>query len=93
MLSLALLAVLGSVRSLCTFVNATSDNDSLQLEFVRQLSTNPENTVFAIVRTKNNSQSLTDMKAKNVHIIEANITDFKALKVSQRLVWRRFTAE
>jgi hypothetical protein len=37
--------------------------------------------VFALVRSKTNSQKLTELGAANVHIFEADITDVKALKV------------
>lgn len=52
-----------------------------QFEFVRQLSAQPQSTVFALVRTKANSQKLFELNAKNVHVLEADITDVKALKV------------
>jgi saccharopine dehydrogenase-like NADP-dependent oxidoreductase len=52
-----------------------------QFEFVRRFAQKSENTVFALVRSKANEQKLVEMGAKNVHIIEADITDVKALKV------------
>lgn len=51
-------------------------------EFVRQLSQKSENIVFALVRTKSNAQQLTELDARNVHILEADITDVKALKAA-----------
>lgn len=36
--------------------------------------------MFALVRTKANAQKLLDLGAKNVHILESDITDVKALK-------------
>jgi hypothetical protein len=52
-----------------------------QFEFVNQLSADSGNTVFALVRSKNNANKLTELRRHNVHIIEADITDNKALKV------------
>jgi len=49
-------------------------------EFVRQLSLKSENTVFALVRTRTNTQKLAQLSTKNVHILEADITDVNALK-------------
>jgi NAD(P)-dependent dehydrogenase (short-subunit alcohol dehydrogenase family) len=49
-------------------------------EFVNQLSADSGNTVFALVRSKNNANKLTELRRHNVHIIEADITDNKALK-------------
>lgn len=37
--------------------------------------------MFALVRTRANAERLTGLGAKNVHILEADITDVKALKV------------
>ena len=37
--------------------------------------------MFALVRTKTNAQKLIELGAKNLHILEADITDVKALKV------------
>ncbi|KAF7983093.1 hypothetical protein HWV62_24023 [Athelia sp. TMB] len=51
-------------------------------EFVNQLSAKPENTVFALVRSLATSQKLADLKAKNVHILQADITDVPALKTA-----------
>jgi saccharopine dehydrogenase-like NADP-dependent oxidoreductase len=45
------------------------------------LSLKSENTIFALVRTKANTQKLAELGTKNVHILEADITDVKALKV------------
>ncbi|KAG2350947.1 NAD(P)-binding protein [Suillus weaverae] len=49
-------------------------------EFVNQLSADPRNTVFALVRSKATANRLTELKRRNVHIIEADITDNKALE-------------
>lgn len=57
-----------------------------QFEFVNQLSAKPENTVFALVRSLATSQKLVDLKAKNVHILQADITDVPALKVTRMVV-------
>ncbi|KZP04396.1 hypothetical protein FIBSPDRAFT_941025 [Athelia psychrophila] len=54
----------------------------LQFEFVRQLSLKPENTVFALVRSLSTSQKLAALDAKNIHILQADITDVAALKIA-----------
>ncbi|KAG1757029.1 hypothetical protein EDB19DRAFT_1900586 [Suillus lakei] len=49
-------------------------------EFVNQLSADSGNTVFAIVRSKTTATKLVELGRPNIHIIEADITDNKALK-------------
>jgi len=49
-------------------------------EFVRQLSATPENTIFALVRSKSSVNKIEALNAKNVHVVEADIVDTKALK-------------
>lgn len=46
-------------------------------------SSDPANTVFAVVRNKGNAKGLAALggTAKNVHILEADVTDVAALKV------------
>ncbi|KZP11088.1 NAD(P)-binding protein [Athelia psychrophila] len=58
----------------------------LGFEFVRQLSLKPENTVFALVRSLSTSQKLSALDAKNVHILQADITDVAALKIAAAAV-------
>ena len=57
----------------------------LQLGFVRALSADPSNTVFALVRNEKSATQLQDFVKnhphKNVHIIEADNTDTKGLQV------------
>lgn len=55
-----------------------------QWEFLRQISTDSNNIVIGLVRNK----SATEKKVKtelpehtNIHIVEADITDYAALKV------------
>jgi hypothetical protein len=67
--------------SLLRIVYATSLKLTTQFEFVRRFALKSENTVFALVRSRKNDQKLVEMGAKNVHILEADITDVKALKV------------
>jgi short-subunit dehydrogenase len=55
----------------------------VQFEYVRQLSANENNTVFGIVRNKTTATQLATLNRSNVHIIQADITDHEALKVSQ----------
>ncbi|KZP29955.1 NAD(P)-binding protein [Athelia psychrophila] len=60
-------------------------------EFVRNLSSaNTENTVFALVRSLSNSQRLAELQleAKNIHILQADITDVAALKIAAAAVHR-----
>jgi len=49
-------------------------------EFVNQLSADSRNTIFALVRSEATANKLTDLGRHNVHIIQADITDNKALK-------------
>lgn len=49
-------------------------------EFVNQLSADSENTIFALVRNEATANKLVELGRRNVHIIEADITDNKALK-------------
>ncbi|KAG2155705.1 hypothetical protein DEU56DRAFT_724660 [Suillus clintonianus] len=49
-------------------------------EYVNQLSADSGNTVFALVRNKATATKLEELGRHNVHIIEADITDTKALK-------------
>lgn len=59
-----------------------------QYEFLRQYSSDPNNTVIGLVRNK----PVTDKKVSedpdlnhrsNIHILEADITDYKALQVRE----------
>lgn len=52
-----------------------------QFEFVNQLSNDSGNTVFALVRSKLTADKLVELARSNVHIIEADITSTKDLKV------------
>ncbi|KLO19981.1 NAD(P)-binding protein [Schizopora paradoxa] len=56
----------------------------LGFEFVRQLSSVSGNVVFAIVRNKGTAQGLQDLARANIHILEADITDFVALKKASK---------
>ncbi|KAK7063737.1 NAD(P)-binding protein [Favolaschia claudopus] len=49
------------------------------LEFVNQLSANSSNTVFAIVRNKNKAPNVEALERKNIHIVQADCTDGRAL--------------
>lgn len=62
----------------------TGANRGIGLEFVRQLSANPENAVFGLVRSKGNSQDLLSLEKErsNVHVLEADVTDAPRLKVA-----------
>lgn len=55
-----------------------------QLEFIRQLSNDPSNTVVGLVRNKTSTLESLDPELKqrtNLHILQADITDYDALKV------------
>ena len=54
-----------------------------QQAFVQILSNDPENKVFALVRSKKTIREADKLDKPNVHILEADVTDWKALKVSQ----------
>ncbi|KAJ7198046.1 hypothetical protein B0H12DRAFT_1206696 [Mycena haematopus] len=49
-------------------------------EFVTQLSADPKNTVFAIVRNKTTATQLAALSRNNITILEADVTDAQALK-------------
>jgi len=58
----------------------TGASRGIGLEFVRQLSADPQNTVFAVVRNEKTADRLLAIRTTNVHILEADITDHVALK-------------
>ncbi|KAF8513799.1 hypothetical protein JB92DRAFT_2922000 [Gautieria morchelliformis] len=64
----------------------TGASRGIGLEFVRQLSEHPENVVFALVRDAAAARAvpLSPLKSAgpNVHILEADVTDHKALKTA-----------
>ncbi|KAI0077083.1 NAD(P)-binding protein [Panus rudis PR-1116 ss-1] len=66
----------------------TGANRGIGFEFVRQLSANPDNVVFATTRNKEQSQDLLALQAqhKNLHILVADITDVAALKAAAQEV-------
>jgi len=55
----------------------------LGLEFVRQLSSNSNNRVYAIVRSRNNIQDLQELNRINVKIFVADITSRQQLKEAE----------
>jgi hypothetical protein len=62
----------------------TSSEIFKQFEFLRQISSNPENTVVGLVRDK----AATDKKIaseldnrQNIHIVQGDMTDYASLKV------------
>ncbi len=73
------------VRSSNRFLSPAHACVSFQLGFVRALSANPANTVFAIVRSLSSADQLQDLvrshKHDNIHIIEADNTDIQSIKV------------
>ncbi|GJE88888.1 SDR family oxidoreductase [Phanerochaete sordida] len=62
----------------------TGANRGIGLEFIRQLSANPTNVVFGLVRNKANSQDLIALEKEltNVHVLEADVTDSARLKAA-----------
>ncbi|KAL5524047.1 hypothetical protein ACEPAG_8220 [Sanghuangporus baumii] len=64
----------------------TGASRGLGREFVNQLSQSPDNTVFGLVRNKKTADKLVALGRRNVHILEANITDVKALKAAAQEV-------
>ncbi|KAG0651910.1 putative oxidoreductase [Hyphodiscus hymeniophilus] len=57
-------------------------------EFVRQLSENPANTIFGLVRNKAavESKVAAELGRKNIHIVQADTTDSEALKKAAEYV-------
>lgn len=56
-----------------------------QFEFVRQLSKDPTNTVIGLVRDKDSTEKKITSELnqpKNVYILEADMTNYAALKAS-----------
>ncbi|TFK51902.1 NAD(P)-binding protein [Heliocybe sulcata] len=49
------------------------------LEFLKQLSADPKNTVFGIARNPAGSPKLASINAANVHLLKADLTDRKSL--------------
>jgi len=62
----------------------TGASRGIGLELVRQLSSDPKNTIFALVRNKAGSTDLQELAHtngnQNVHIVEADISDYKTIK-------------
>lgn len=49
---------------------------------MNQLSMSPTNTVFALVRKLSSASKLEQLNRSNIRILEADITDVQALKVT-----------
>ncbi|KAJ6598604.1 hypothetical protein B0H10DRAFT_2179110 [Mycena sp. CBHHK59/15] len=60
----------------------TGASRGIGFEFISQLSSDGKNTVFAIVRNKATATKLNDLPRKNIIVLEADITDPKALKAA-----------
>ncbi|KAK7688564.1 hypothetical protein QCA50_008102 [Cerrena zonata] len=60
----------------------TGANRGIGLAFVEELSADSRNTVFALTRNKPNSSALLELesKLKNVHVLQADITDVPSLR-------------
>ncbi|KAJ6489672.1 hypothetical protein C8R47DRAFT_1274208 [Mycena vitilis] len=64
----------------------TGASRGIGLEFAKQLSANEENTVFAIVRSKKTATHLDALSRKNITVLEADVTDAKALELAATAV-------
>lgn len=60
----------------------------MKFEFVNQLSADSGNVVFAIVRKKATETKLVELGRKNIYVLEADITDVKALEACSRILNR-----
>ncbi|KAK7680206.1 hypothetical protein QCA50_016715 [Cerrena zonata] len=60
----------------------TGSNRGIGLEFVRQLSADPNNIVFAVTRNKSTSTDLLELESQlnNVFVLQADITDVPGLR-------------
>ncbi|KAJ7361040.1 hypothetical protein DFH08DRAFT_767764 [Mycena albidolilacea] len=70
------------IEDLCGHELTNHDLTKHLLEFVKQLSADSENKVFAVVRNKANATNLHALSKNNVTILEADVTDPKALKLA-----------
>jgi len=66
----------------------TGASRGLGLEFINQISSNPANTVFALVRTPDTATDLQQLaKAhKNVHVVQADLTKSETLSAAAAAV-------
>jgi len=68
----------------------TGTSRGLGLGFVRALSANPANTVFAIIRSLSSADQLQDFVQthphKNIHIIEADNNDIQGIKTAAQKI-------
>jgi len=60
----------------------TGASRGIGLEFVKQLSDDSSNIVLAIVRNKATATRVTELGRSNVHLLQADITDYEALKAA-----------
>jgi len=60
----------------------TGASRGIGLEFVRQLSEQTENLVFALVRSEKTATRISELGRSNVRILEADVTNYEALKVA-----------
>ena len=64
----------------------TGASRGLGREFVRQLSKDTRNTVFALVRNPDDATDLRDLvnasTNKNIHVVKADLDSLKSLEVS-----------
>ncbi|KAK7057763.1 NAD(P)-binding protein [Favolaschia claudopus] len=60
----------------------TGASRGIGLEFVRQLSADSKNSVFALVRNKQGATKLHELARANVVVLEADVTNAKALQLA-----------
>lgn len=56
----------------------------MKFEFLRQISQEPSNTVFSLVRRKTETLAIVAKELpdrRNIHIVEGDLTDFRSLQV------------
>jgi hypothetical protein len=54
----------------------------LQAEFVKKLASNPENIVIGLVRNVADTEArMAEWKTPNIHILQADMTNWESLKV------------
>ncbi|KAI0466380.1 NAD(P)-binding protein [Xylaria cf. heliscus] len=66
----------------------TGASRGIGFEFLRQLSENPENVVVGLVRDKatTDKKVLAELNRPNIHIVQADLTDYDSLKKSVDVV-------
>ncbi|KAL2264078.1 hypothetical protein VTK26DRAFT_2572 [Humicola hyalothermophila] len=58
----------------------TGASRGLGYEFLRQLSADPNNLVIGLVRNKPATKIARELKGRNIHLVEGDLTDYASLK-------------